>query len=402
VPNIKKPVMAFLMLLLSSCVGPLTYDGGDWRKFVAGDRCQQHRISTADAIVSNKQNHPFFMVTSRLPDCQAPKIRLTQQRGDQIRYARFAIPPETNDRKANLALEGKMDLIFTPQSIWLNQINAEAKAAGGRILIYVHGYYEQYFEPASRLARIAKVSEFKGPLIQYSWPSHGKALRYWSDEENQNWERDYFVATLHNLVALPDVQKILVIGHSLGTRMVVNGVESLDRERPDDMNSKIKNIILASGDLDRQIFERKAQYGLLRPEKVAAGRRITAYVSAKDNAIRISHTIHGLPRLGRPICSDLAQRRVLKADGLPERCYARLTNPEPGQINGLHIIDTSEVSNSRAGHSDFIMSGVACADFVGVVKGTSVPENRRIKTQHENIWTLNSDASSGPCAGSAR
>src|SRR3546814_10771158 len=65
-----------------------------------------------------------------------------------------------------------------------------ARAAGrdrpqaGRVLLYVHGYRENFNTTSKDAAQIARMTGFDGPIIEYSWPSQGKILSYVVDETN--------------------------------------------------------------------------------------------------------------------------------------------------------------------------------------------------------------------------
>ena len=101
---------------------------------------------------------------------------------------------------------------------------------------------------------------------------------------------------------------------------------------------------------------------MLSARRVANNRRITAYVSLADKALAASRALHGYPRLGSPYCFDPFEAADLKAKGLPVRCY-------PVSVAGLTVVDTTDVSRSATGHSNFLRSAVACRDFVDVVAG---------------------------------
>ena len=108
---------------------------------------------------------------------------------------------------------------------------------------------------------------------------------------------------------------------------------------------------------------------MLSARRVANNRRITAYVSLADKALAASRALHGYPRLGSPYCFDPFEAADLKAKGLPVRCY-------PVSVAGLTVVDTTDVSRSATGHSNFLRSAVACRDFVDVVAGKRTRPDR--------------------------
>jgi hypothetical protein len=65
---------------------------------------------------------------------------------------------------------------------------------------------------------------------------------------------------------------------------------------------------------------------------------------------------------------------------LPVRCYT-------AAVSGLTVIDTTDVSRSATGHSNFLRSAVACRDFVDVVANKRTrPE--RVATHLAHVFRL--------------
>ncbi len=386
-----------LSMLMVSCITPPIYDGGDWRNFVGIDRdlCVQQ----SQKILSRRSENslPYFYISSRLPYC-AGKIRMTLQRTDKIRYGRFDIIEEGRKFEKEEVLFEKSDTIVQDQKIWLQQVAEQAARNDGRVILYTHGYNETYLETASRTARFKTIAQFKGPIIQYSWPSHRKALRYATDGTNLQLYKPQYANVVQKLAALPEVKSLILISHSLGSQLLLHGLQEIDlaAKQPNsvDYSKKITNVILASPDIDKQIFESIASQYILTDDKVQNGRRITVYNSAKDKAIQLSHVINGYERLGGTRCDDPntpVDADLLSLDKKAKpRCYANL--PQTMNIerrNGLHIIDTSEVSNSSNGHSDFINSPETCSDFSAVINDRPIDDNHRRFIGKGNIWRLN-------------
>jgi esterase/lipase superfamily enzyme len=167
---------------------------------------------------------------------------------------------------------------------------------------------------------------------------------------------------LKTLAERPWVKEIVVVSHSLGARLVIPAIAYVDRTSSSADSSNISNVILASPDIDRETFERDIEEEVLAPRRVANDRRITVYVSRADKALAASRALHGYPRLGSPYCFDPFEAAELKAKGLPIRCYVK-------PVSGLTVIDTTDVSRTTTGHSNFLRSAAACRDFVDVVAG---------------------------------
>ncbi len=389
--------VASVSMLAASCITPPTYDGGDWRNFVGIDRdlCAQQ----SQEIVSRRSEAslPYFYISSRLPYC-AGKIRMTLQRTDKMRYGRFDIIEEGRKFEKEEVLFENSDIIVQESDVWAQQIAQQAALNNGRVILYTHGYNETFLETASRLARFKKIAQFNGPIIQYSWPSHRKALRYATDGTNLELYKPQYAAAVQKLAAIPEIKSLILISHSLGSQLLLHGLQEIDlgAKKPNsiDYSKKITNVILASPDIDKQIFETIASQHIMTDEKIANGRRITVYSSAKDKAIRLSHIINGYERLGGTRCDDpnaLADDDLIAIDRKAKaRCYANLPDTMSAERrNGLHIIDTTEVSNSNNGHSDFVNAPEACSDFSAVINDMPLSDTRRRSIGKGNIWRLN-------------
>ena len=246
------------------------------------------------------------------------------------------------------------------------------------MLLFVHGYRETFGTTAKDAAQIARLTGFDGPLIAYSWPSQGAALKYAVDETNMYWDERNFRGFLSTLARQDWVSEIIIVSHSLGARLVIPSIEFVDRTSTSTDASNISNIILASPDVDREDFERDIAEEVLAARRVNRDRRITIYLSAKDRALGISRELHGYPRLGSPVCFNPFDAEDLRRQGLPERCYAAKSkyDAEPSQT-GLYIVDTTDVSRGATGHSDFLRAGAACRDFAAVVNGKRDGEGRK-------------------------
>lgn len=360
-------------LALSGCISPVAY--GDIRhgEYVADPRCDPE-IGNPTSI---KPSQTLFFVTSRLPDCRENDLRLLHHRTERIRYGRFA-------ESSMVTRQGKeklhTDIGFEHEQDWWKDLQSEANRREGRLLLYVHGYRENFDSTSKDTAQIARMTGFDGPVISYTWPSQGKLLSYITDETNMVHDVANFRIFLRQLAEQPWVKEIVLVAHSLGARLAIPAIAHVDSHAAKNDSSNISNIILASPDVDRETFERDIASEVLGPSYLAMGRRITIYLSHSDRALAASRTLHGYPRLGSPYCFNPFEAAELKARGLPERCYVK-------PIAGLTAIDTTDIKRGSTGHSDFLSSAEACRDFIDMVQGKKQrPE--RIKTEWPHIFRL--------------
>jgi esterase/lipase superfamily enzyme len=375
-----------LLLLLGACGTAVNYGKILHTELASDPVCNPS--TTDSAAIADKE---FFLVTSRLPDCRGGEIRMTNHRSDKVRFGVFAAPQKDKTAK------GKDTVIvptaFQPEADWWTGLRDAANRRQGRVLLYVHGYRETIDSSSKDTAQIAALTGFDGPVVQYSWPSQGKLLSYAVDETNMYWDERNFRRFLQKLATQDWVKEIVIVGHSLGARLVIPAIEYVDANSASADASNISNIILASPDVDREDFERDIIEEVLSARRVNNDRRITAYVSSNDKALAISRGLHGYPRLGSPYCFNPFEAAALKAAGRPERCYAAKGRyaQEPSK-SGLTIIDTSDVNRGGTGHSDYLTSPAACRDFAATVGGARGDVAGREATHLPHVFRLQIDA----------
>lgn len=369
----RRLLVAGAALALSGCsIAAVDYGEVRHAVYVANPRC-----TAQPGAVIDGEALPYFFATSRLPDCRTDDIALLRHRGDTIRYGHFAAPREIEVGKKKKL---RTPMAFQESGDWWKALQAETDKRQGRVLLYVHGYRETFETTSKDAAQIARMTGFMGPVIEYSWPSQGEVLSYAVDETNMYHDVRNFRDFLKTLAERKWVKEIVIVSHSLGARLVVPAISYVDRTSSSADSSNISNVILASPDIDRETFERDIEEEVLAARRVAVGRRITIYVSHADKALAASREVHGYPRLGSPFCFSPFEAAELKAKGLPIRCYA-------AAIPGLTVIDTTDVSRTATGHSNFLRSAVACRDFIDVAQGKRTrPE--RVATHLAHVFRL--------------
>ena len=382
-----RPLILGLPLLAAACISPVDYGPVRHSDYVADERCAPPASAVTDHQQDNAEK-PFFVVTSRLPDCRSEAVKLLSHRGDKVRFGRFGAALDVMNDKGKVK-NRRIPFVISNEAQWWADLSKTMGNREGRVLLYVHGYRETFFSSSRDAAQIARLTGFTGPVIQYSWPSQGRLLKYAVDETNMYWDERNFRKFLTKLAQQSWTKEIVLVSHSLGARLVLPAVEFVDRTATNGDSSVISNIILASPDVDRQDFERDIAEEILSARRVNNDRRITVYASAKDSALSLSDDVHGYPRLGHPRCFDPFKAAKLLEKGLPERCYAAKSQYDvPPEKSGLTIVDTTAVSEGRVGHGDYLRSAVACEDFAAVVNGERGAIKGREATHLSYVFAL--------------
>jgi esterase/lipase superfamily enzyme len=360
------------VMLLSGCSLAVDYGMVPHGRYVADPRCQ-----STGSVSQTAPNLPYFFVTSRLPDCRTAVLTLTNQRAGQLRYGRFADAQADKPAKRDRAIPAQ--LAFEGEASWWAALRAAAGRSQGRVLLFVHGYHESFKTSSELTSQIARLTNFEGAVIHYSWPSQAKIISYTVDETNAAWDNNNFFELLKKLSSDSAIKQVIVVSHSLGTRLVLPAIAKLDGFDAESNRNSVNQIILASADIDREDFESNFADRLLAQKQVQNGRLVTLYVSGRDTALSLSRRLHGYPRLGSTSCFNPFEATVPKKGKLSARCYPLTAKTfEKNATQGLVIVDTTDVSKSRAGHWDFLQSAPACLDFAATVAGS--PGEGRLAT----------------------
>ncbi|WP_189639633.1 alpha/beta hydrolase [Paramylibacter ulvae] len=214
---------------------------------------------------------------------------------------------------------------------WIAEDGKEAVMAGVRddlsqlddraILAFVHGFNTSFEKAARRTGQLKYDLGFAGPTFFFSWPSKALGSAYTHDSQVAEITYTDMTAFLGELTA-QDAERVIVIAHSMGTRILSQGLADLIVEDP-DAAAKITTVVLAAPDIDAKVFKER-----LAPKFRTLSRPVTLYASDNDTALRMSETVNGLIRIGDA------------SNGL---------NP----VEGIDLIDASNVKSDFFGHTYF-------------------------------------------------
>src|SRR5262249_8310679 len=119
------------------------------------------------------------------------------------------------------------------------------------LLLYVHGYNTSFTDAAFRTAQLAYDLAFPGVAMFYSWPSAGKSLSYWQDEETAQLSEGTFPTLFEDALQLP-FDAIYVIAEGMGARIVGHAVEILVTKQK--VAKSLRELILVAPDVNAELF----------------------------------------------------------------------------------------------------------------------------------------------------
>ncbi|WP_205929530.1 alpha/beta hydrolase [Rhizobium leguminosarum] len=285
---------------------------------------------------------------------------------------------------------------------------------GGHALVFIHGFNNKYEDSVFRLAQIVHDSRMQATPILFTWPSRAQLTGYEYDKESTNYSRTALEQSLRVLAADPDVKDITILAHSMGTWLAMESLRQMGI-RDGHVNSKIHNVILASPDIDIQVFAKQyVEMGEPRP-------KFTIFVSQDDRALAASSFITGnVSRLGaidpskEPYRSRLEKAgitaidltKVKTEDSLHHGKFAE--SPEIVQLIGQRLMTGQTLTDSNVSLGQGVAAVVGgTARTVGTVAGAAVaapltiieqPARRQQPTGTELEDSLKNDRQSKPLA----
>ncbi|TPK73746.1 alpha/beta fold hydrolase [Mesorhizobium sp. B2-3-14] len=259
---------------------------------------------------------------------------------------------------------------------WLHSHNSN-----GHVLVFVHGFNNRYEDSVFRFAQFVHDSRARVVPILFTWPSRASVLGYNYDKESTNFSRTAFERTLKALADDRSVTDITVMAHSMGTWLAMESLRQMALE-DGQVSPKIRNVILASPDLDVDVFGR--QWTELGPKKP----KFTITVSRDDRALAVSRLIAGnVDRVGQADPSKEPYKSKLEAAGITVldltdvKTDDRLNHskfaesPEIVQLLGAQLGSGQIMTDSRVGLGDKLGLMIAgTVDTVGNAAAATISE----------------------------
>lgn len=249
---------------------------------------------------------------------------------------------------------------------------------GGHALVFIHGFNNTYEDSVFRLAQIVHDSGMQATPMLFTWPSRAKITAYEYDKESTNYSRTALEQALKALADDPDVKEITILAHSMGTWLAMESLRQMGI-RDGHVNPKIRNVILASPDIDIQVFAKQfAEMGKPTP-------KFTIFVSQDDRALAASSFLTGrVSRLGsidptvEPFRSRLEAAGItaidltkVKGEGLNHGKFAE--SPQIVQLIGQRIITGQTLTDSNVSLGDGLTAVVGgTVTTIGSVAATAV------------------------------
>ncbi|HBH35624.1 MAG TPA: hypothetical protein DDW45_04365, partial [Gammaproteobacteria bacterium] len=230
---------------------------------------------------------------------------------------------------------------FSREEFW-KRVEASVARDNGNLVFYIHGYNIGFEKACTRAATFQRELDLHGRMLLFSWPANGNMLTYTHDEADLAWSVSHLEKFLTQLSKRFGPSRIDLVAHSLGARGVLDALSRMSYSNPS--KQLFNELILIAPDIDSQIFLQRLPP--LRP----LVRRITLYASENDNALKLSHEVHGSNRLG-----EAGEMLTLDAGIETIDLSAQSTRTVSGHIYHLHnpmvIADIKQLIDEGKGAS---------------------------------------------------
>ncbi|MBY5332278.1 alpha/beta hydrolase [Rhizobium leguminosarum] len=309
----------------------------------------------------------LLVATTRAAD-DNPAVLFSGERGTglAVNAVDVSIPPEANRKVGQVQWPSRLPADPLRDFVTVSVDPLEGERAGEtwlkthmpksrRVLVFVHGFNNRYEDAVYRFAQIVHDSHADVAPVVFTWPSRGSIFDYNYDKESTNYSRDALEELLTRTAANPAVSDITIMAHSMGTWLTVEALRQM-AIRNGHVAPKINNVILASPDLDVDVFGRQfASLGKERPH-------FTIFVSQDDRALALSRRISGnVDRLGQIDPSAEPYRSKLEAAGITVLDLTKLKggdrlnhgkfaeSPEVVKLIGDRLIAGQTITDSNVG-----------------------------------------------------
>lgn len=252
-------------------------------------------------------------------------------RGD-LEYPK-KLPPDPNKEFAIVA-----PTIYASDKIFIAAINRELAKfplSKREILVFIHGYNTTASEALLRLGQFVEDTGFQGVTVLFTWASAGRATKYVYDINSALTARPQF-GQVSALLTQTNATGFDIFAHSMGSFLTMEGVLQLELQNKFNKRNRLKTIILASPDIDIDVFE--SQLSLMHIDK----KKIYVLLSADDSALWVSRILSGgVDRLGN-------------------------ANADRVGALGVNVVDLSKISDQTSGSHNKFASSPEVVKLIGL------------------------------------
>ncbi len=266
---------------------------------VTGCAAAPARLPVLDPGSAPGASHAIYVTTSRQP-ADDPEAHFSQDRSLVLNYARADVwvphnrlpgeihyPGRRPDPNDEFALTAWQD--YDGPSDFARDLNHDLSGmrfAERDVFLFVHGFNTPFSDGLYLNAQIINDFGLQTAYVHYAWPSAGQFPAYLYDRDSAQFARDGLVETMI-MLAESEAIRINVIAHSMGSLVTMEALRQLSLTGRQDVLAKLDPVILASPDIDVDVF--LSQLSAIEPMP----EHLIVFVSARDRALLLSDQLRG-------------------------------------------------------------------------------------------------------------
>jgi len=162
------------------------------------------------------------------------------------------------------------------------------------LVIWIHGYRLSFPVSTTYCAEIARDLDIDANVLTFDWASNESTFGYNQDVLQISQSTNHLVDLLETINNQVKPAKIIIIGHSLGCRLVCLALQQL-YSNPNSRNLKLDHVIFLAPNVDREEFNQNFKSGLQ-----ALVNRLTIYVASDDNVLLLGKLLYNVDSIGLP------------------------------------------------------------------------------------------------------
>lgn len=355
---------------------PVTKDG---EKDFGSERSGKLRFGTADVVIGENKSWDDLVQAAR---SDVPRVKLEAKLSKITPKGSF---PETPMKftVSNGIVSLNPDAVAAlsqSRNALTALIRDRMKTSHNRdVIVFIHGYNTSFDEAIFALNDIHHYSGRYGVPIAYTWPSDdGNLFGYFRDQGSADYTVYHLKEFLRTLMNMPDIRKIHVVAHSLGTQTTTSALRELLIETRAAGHSpldkfKIENLIMAAPDLDYGVVTQR----LVAEQFGTAFGRVTVYTNSRDRALSASNILHSGIRFGKllPGQEDTRERDIFES------------------VENVSFITVKGGSGGFFNHGYFTKNPATLSDIITLLTNPSDPgtQARPLLRRNGNFWEMDSD-----------
>ncbi|WP_208248362.1 alpha/beta fold hydrolase [Rhizobium sp. T1470] len=301
--SMRLSVIAIMLLVLVGCGGP---------RAVLGLPVASSSGAEPRAIV------PIYVATTRARSDNL-SLPYSAERSKTLNFAKLDIGVPRNHVPGRVETSGRLPdpsrhfSARTYQPIAerqefirrLNTALAQRAPENREILIFVHGYNNNFADSVFRNAQITYDYNIKSVSLHYAWQSGASVPLYVFDRDSALVGRRGLAETIE-IAAETNATRVILVGHSMGAYVVTEALRDLALRGRTSTVKRVGGVVLAAPDIDVDVF-------LSQLDDIGdIPRPFTIIVSQRDRALGISRQLAGgRPRVGSGSDVAILQKREI-------------------------------------------------------------------------------------------